>query len=125
MNRALFDGTRSVTLRWVSVCVAMAFVVPFVPVSAQKVNLNTEEKTVEIFDDYGELRSRGEYRKALQALEQRIAASTNYVRPSRLRHRAELRFLTGDVPGAIETMEQMAQKYPEPSHFLELAFMYR
>lgn len=76
-------------------------------------------------DGYRALWRGGEYRAALKALDDQIAEAEGYVPVRMRRHRAELRFATGSVDDAIVEMQYVTNEYPEPSHTLELALMYR
>lgn len=76
-------------------------------------------------ETYVDVWERGEYRQALQMLEDELEELAPAV-PSQMRyHRAQLRFATGQVDEAIEDMRVMADRQPQPAYSLELALMFR
>lgn len=81
---------------------------------------------------YVSLWQKGEYRAALDELNALLDSSApttpqpTRVNTNQLRYdRAQLRFLTGLVDEAIEDMEQVATRQPQPSFSLDLALMYQ
>jgi len=81
---------------------------------------------------YVTLWEKGEYRAALDAVNELLESSTPTTpQPTRLNtnqlryDRAQLRFLTGQVDEAIEDMVQAATRQPQPAYSLELALMYQ
>lgn len=77
---------------------------------------------------YLTLWKQGEYKKALNQLEQRMAMYDPNRVPAHMRfHHGELLFATGKINEAIEAFEESVDRYPEPEYLLALAeaHMYR
>jgi len=72
-------------------------------------------------DDYESLCERGAYREALQILEDRVQSRGIFAPADLLRDRAELRFLVGEVDGAIQDYELIAGRMPSALECLRLA----
>lgn len=74
---------------------------------------------------YEALWKRGEYRKALDDLEARIAPRLPNIPSFWEKERAELRFLCGEVDAAIADYEQLVTRSADATDTLRLAEMYR
>ena len=96
---------------WGSVAVAQA------PVS-------DDRDADEFYEDYEDLWQKGEYARALSALE-RIIEEQPRQYDKWIFRRAKLRFMVGRVDEAIEDMESIAASNPEPWYYLEVALMHK
>ncbi|MCH7909436.1 MAG: hypothetical protein IIB38_07450, partial [Candidatus Hydrogenedentes bacterium] len=72
---------------------------------------------------YERLWERGEYRKALTALDKAVAALDHVPALPYLYDRAQLRFAVGRVDEALEDMELVVEAHEEPGFVLDLALM--
>ncbi|MBI3735724.1 hypothetical protein HY256_04330, partial [Candidatus Sumerlaeota bacterium] len=76
------------------------------------------------FEDYTDLWGRGEYQIALKQLEEQIEKARRI--PLRwMLDRAELRFIMGNVDGAISDQELVTTQIPEPAYYFRLAQFYK
>ncbi len=81
---------------------------------------------------YADLWERGEYRAALAKVNDLLESSTppapgqGRINSNQLLYdRAQLRFATGLVDEAIEDMQEVANRQPQPAYSLDLALMYQ
>lgn len=78
----------------------------------------------DFYEDYEELWEKGEYARALTALE-RIIEEQERRYDKWIYRRAKLRFHVGRVDEAIEDMESIARRNPQPWYYLETALMHK
>lgn len=74
--------------------------------------------------DYLEMWEKGEYGLAIKALETQIEKARR-LPPRWLLDRAELRFILGNVKGAVADLEQLSAQIADPIYFHRLAVLYR
>lgn len=74
--------------------------------------------------DYLEMWEKGEYGLALKALETQIEKARR-LPPRWLLDRADLRFILGDVKGAVADLEQLSAQIADPIYFQRLSELYR
>ncbi len=111
---------------------ALSFAIFSVTFSAypQRPEGTSDERQLDV--TYVDLWQRGDYQAALAKVNELLESSTPPT-PGQARinsnqllyDRAQLRFATGLVDEAIEDMEEMANRQPQPAFSLELALMYQ
>lgn len=82
----------------------------------------------EYYEDYQKLWEKGEYVRALTAIDraiERIIDEQPRIHHKWIYHRAKLRFHVGRVDEAIEDMEFVARRSPQPWYYLETALMHK
>ena len=84
----------------------------------------SSETDEEIYEDYTDLWTRGEYAQALEVLEENITSQTRPM-DSWLYDKAQLLFTVGRVDEAIEIMDELARRKQQPSHGLYLALLHK